>query len=181
MLPSTTEVPASTLKLLRPDLLIIDGLETHQVPDLRQFLRDTQDAEERKQALGKFSVHVIELSYVCETQAALVSKHIKKQAQHATLISHPTRAGWKVHNDEITVIAIGNTGTIFHPLGKTLCELGVGPSSAVSTMNAIHVLSVRHAHAMITARCLHYRSKHPAQCTPLMAPKLSPKFIISAR
>jgi hypothetical protein len=126
-----TEVPSAQWGKMRPDILIIPGLMTDEMP--------TQGT--------KYRITVIEIGYCSDT-----NHHIKiraKEQQHAGLIEALRTAG---HTVTSHVITLGTTGTILNSLKATLTELQVEKKTQEKTTAKLHLNATTCAGHIISMR-----------------------------
>ena len=139
MLPrSTTAVRVK----FRPDLLMIVGLPTSQAPTRRL------SATAFKALQAKCIVHLVELTYTHDT--CYHDTLLRKEDQHALLVSTLTAAGWRVH--PVHIVLLGTYGTIFSMIKPILRHLGVTGHAVAPLLRSLHVHAVTVAWSMVCAR-----------------------------
>jgi hypothetical protein len=148
MLPS---VPSQDLALLRPDLLIIEGLSTTAAAALGGRL---QDPSVLAHIQSRCRIHLIELGYTSES---LHSQSVhRKQDQHSQLLLALAHAGWTVvpgfHGSPYHVLMLGITGVIFRPFTDVLNLLGLRPDAITTLLRDLHVHSVRFVSSLVRLR-----------------------------
>ena len=90
MLPT---VPPANLDLLRPDILLIDGLTQSDLASLAKSSLSPSDMHALQQ---RCLVHIVELTYTSEICRS--NSLTQKSTQHSRLISLLLHAGWKLHS-----------------------------------------------------------------------------------
>ena len=121
MLPS---LPGSELSKLRPDILLIGGLD----PDAS----DDQAASDAKQSPATLRFYVIEVGFGGDTD--LDAKASEKQEQHKRLVQLLREQGYQV---QYHAIPIGRTGVIPRTVLNSLAALGVGHQQAQACTNKL--------------------------------------------
>lgn len=167
------ELAEEDREMMRPDLLIVDGLTWEEIQGLtgkdEEYHQDRREADrhqtgkrqrERRCRIPvpsvhenikrRCTVHLVEVGFCCEHSFA--TKLTEKHKQHAKLLKQLQDHGWKVHKDEVTVMLFGQAGTIFQPLDQALTDLGVSNDQITTTMNKIHIDVVKSAQAIVSAR-----------------------------
>ena len=145
MLPS---IPICTLLLLRPGILIIDGLTENDI--VGKNLHDPIVLAEIQKSC---TIHIIELGYTFE--ACYTTSMAKKHMQHIRLYRSLISAGWTVFSPNpalFNIILLGTAGTIFKPFHATMIQLGISNHHAIDLMNKLHIHAVRFADSIIRLR-----------------------------
>lgn len=145
MLPHLT---ADIISLMRPDLLIVEGLTQGMVSS-----NNLRDPAVLHHIQTSCKIHLLELGYTSD--ASYTTTLSRKHFQHVRLCRELTRAGWKLSipdNSPYHILLLGMTGHVFRPCREILLSLGVPNSATLKLMRKIHLHSVRFAHSIIRLR-----------------------------
>ena len=124
-------IPAQTWGKMRPDILILPGLQAHENP----------------LASEKYTIIVAEIGYCSDTNHTV--KIRAKQQQHAALLAALRTEGHTMHSRTIT---LGTTGTIHLDLQATLGALLVDRLSLKRTVNKLHLHAATSAGLILAMR-----------------------------
>ena len=138
-------VPPDTLKRMRPDLLIIEGLKEPSPAANPHMTR-----MELKRGINfKYRFHIMEVGYCCDTNHE--DKDLQKQQQHATL-RDLLQAEYPLPDIRYHSIPLGRCGTIPASLASTLKDLGLPSGKATCIAEDLHVHAVHWLEQMFNHR-----------------------------
>ena len=117
------KVDNETRRKLRPDILIIEGLDSNTVPQentnkYAKFINNIKHVKENTK------IHIVEVGYTGDL--AFIQKKEEKQEQHKDLVSLLRGEGWTI--DEKTLarpIVLGVGGAMYTDTRACLLHLGV--------------------------------------------------------
>ena len=141
-------LPADIVSLMRPDLLIIEGLTQGMVSS-----NNLRDPAVLHHIQTSCKIHLLELGYTSD--ASYTTSLSRKHFQHVRLCRELTRAGWTLSLTETTpyhILLLGMTGHVFRPCRETLLSLGISKSATLTLMKKLHLHAVRFAHYIIRLR-----------------------------
>jgi hypothetical protein len=111
------DVPEATRLKMRPDILIIEGLDNDDVEAFKHM------GDYRATAIRQYTVHVIEVGYTANTR--YLEKVKEKQQQHEQLCQALRAAGWNVQYTADHQVILGTGGDVYKPTVSLLNSLGV--------------------------------------------------------
>ena len=126
--PAITE---ETWRKMRPDILILPGLQTHDEPV----------------AAEKYTIIIVEIGYCSDTNHEV--KIRAKQQQHAELATTLRNAG---HTVQMHTITLGTTGTIHMDLQTTLSTLLIDPPARKTLVAKLHLHATSSAGNILVMR-----------------------------
>ena len=141
------KVPPDTLKRMRPDLLIIEGLKEPS---------PTADPNATHQELRynlnfRYKFHILEVGYCCDTNHE--EKDLEKQQQHTNL-RDLLQAEYPLAKIEYHTIPLGRCGSIPASLVPTLEGLGLPHPKATSITEDLHIHALHWLEQMFNHRNL---------------------------
>ena len=148
MLP---EVHPETLKKMRPDIMIVQGMRPGQQgpgTDLKNFKWNIKN---------KYRIHIVEVGYCSDTWHA--ERQAEKHQQHQRLIKTLRDAGWNVPEANVHTLMLGTCGTILQSTLEHLEKLQVSRGAAKTLALRLHRHAVTTAHAIVIQR---RRNEHHA-------------------
>jgi hypothetical protein len=154
------DVPEATRLKMRPDILIIEGLQNDQVEAFQQM------GDYRATVIRQYTVHVIEVGYTANTR--YLEKVQEKQLQHAQLCQALREAGWNVRYTADHQVILGTGGDVYKPTVSLLSTLGVTDTDRCDkTLGKLSAWAVdKGQHIITTRRQLEALQNGPGQRGP---------------
>ena len=138
------QVEPDTLRRMRPDLLIIEGLKEPS-PATDPALIHQQLCS------GKYTFHILEVGYCCDTNQE--DKDLEKQQQHATL-RDLLAAEFPTARIKYYTVPLGRAGAIPASLVPTLKDLGLTSCKATFIAEDLHIHALQCLEQMFNHRNL---------------------------
>ena len=133
-------------KKLRPDILIIEGLDRGMADTFKGLT-----GSNRKTAMRDYTIHILEVGYTSHTR--YLDKMQEKSDQHEKLVADLREEGWKVQYTDQHRIVLGTPGTIYLNTVDLLSNLFKIPMAKVdSTLCKLSALAVNKGQDIICAR-----------------------------
>jgi hypothetical protein len=170
------DVPPNTLKRMRPDILIVDGLTLPQAQEIDALHRSDPPAAQARLAALRIArppavVHVLEVAYASPGQPAARAL-ARKQQQHRKLIAALQASHYTVHAGHPTVILLGTDGTIYDGL-RTACDLLEVTKPAYDALaKRLHTAALASAHSLVQQHDAKARA-HAGRAPPRPASQLT--------
>ena len=144
------KVDNETRRKLRPDILIIEGLDSNTVPQentnkYAKFINNIKHIKENTK------IHIVEVGYTGDL--AFIQKKEEKQEQHKDLVSLLRGEGWTI--DEKTLarpIVLGVGGAMYKDTRACLLHLGVEPPRVEKIMRKLNMHATQAVSSILHAR-----------------------------
>ena len=132
------DIDPDTLKRMRPDILLIEGLPAAATRrDIQTALRNQRN----------YTIHIVEVGYGPDTR--IQDTLTRKQKQHERLKAALSEAQWKV---EEHIIVLGHAATTYKSTASALKALGLTHDQATRLMASLHIHATLLLRTIVQAR-----------------------------
>jgi hypothetical protein len=150
--PTTPAICAQYRNKLRPDLLLVTGLQQQDF-----MIMSPASHHAPAHARATWSLHLIEVGY--HTEPLCQSAIAAKSRQHLSLAGLLKLAGWSLvpltHDGSpahpVTTIPLGSLGSIFSVLPEALHALAVPTHEVHHALRDLSLSAIRSAHHLLTS------------------------------
>ena len=145
------KVDNETRGKLRPDILIMEGLDSNTVPQQENPTKYSKFINNLKNIKETTIMHIIEAGYTGDL--SFIQKREEKLEQHKNLVALLKDEGWKIDENTMSKpIVLGVGGAMFTDTRKCLSHLGVELPNVEKLMRKLNMHATQAVSSILHAR-----------------------------